>query len=271
MKRNVLPGFGLSLGYTVFYLSFVVLIPLFVLLLQPVGLGWEAFWKAATSRRALAAYGVSFSTALTASLVNFVVGLITSWVLVRYRFPGRRVLDALVDFPFALPTAVAGVCFAVLYSPTGWLGQVLEPLGFHVVNTTTGITLALVFIGFPFVVRTLQPVLADLEKELEESAQSLGADRLQTFVRVIFPAIFPALLTGFTLAFSRGVGEYGSVIFIAGNLPFKTEIAPLIIMAKLDQFDYAGAASVAAVLLAFSFVMLLALNAVQAWANKEPK
>jgi len=271
MKRNILPGFGLSLGYTVFYLSFVVLIPLFVLLLQPVGLGWEAFWKAATSRRALSAYGVSFTTALIAALVNFVIGLITSWVLVRYRFPGRRILDALVDFPFALPTAVAGVCFAVLYSPAGWLGQFFEPLGFHVVNTTTGITLALIFIGFPFVVRTLQPVLADLEKELEESAQSLGAGRAQTFVRVIFPAIFPSLVTGFTLAFSRGVGEYGSVIFIAGNLPFKTEIAPLIIMSKLDQFDYAGAASVAAVLLLFSFVMLLALNALQTWANKEPK
>ena len=271
MKRNVLPGFGLSLGYTVFYLSFVVLIPLFVLLLQPVGLGWEKFWKAATSGRALAAYGVSFSTALLAAAINFVVGLISAWVLVRYQFPGRRILDALVDFPFALPTAVAGVCFAVLYSPVGWLGQVLEPIGFHVVNTTTGITLALIFIGFPFVVRTLQPVLADLEKEMEESAHSLGADRWQTFARVVFPAIFPSLLTGFTLAFSRGVGEYGSVIFIAGNLPFKTEIAPLIIMAKLDQFDYAGAASVAAVLLLFSFLMLLALNAVQTWAQKEPK
>lgn len=271
MKRNVLPGFGLPLGYTVFYLSFLVLIPLLVLLWQPVGFGWEKFWKAATSGRALAAYGVSFTTALTAAAINFVVGLVVTWVLVRYKFPGRRVLDALVDFPFALPTAVAGVCFAVLYSPVGWLGQVLEPLGIHVVNTTTGITLALVFIGFPFVVRTLQPVLADLEKEMEESAQSLGADRWQTFTRVIFPAIFPSMVTGFTLAFSRGVGEYGSVIFIAGNLPFKTEIAPLIIMAKLDQFDYAGAASVASVLLGFSFVMLLVLNAVQTWAQKEPR
>jgi sulfate transport system permease protein len=271
MKRPILPGFGLSLGYTVFYLSFVVLIPLFVLLVQPVGLGWEAFWKAATSRRALSAYGVSFSTALVAASINFVVGLITTWVLVRYRFPGRKLLDALVDFPFALPTAVAGVCFAVLYSPAGWLGQVLEPAGIHVVNTTTGITLALVFIGLPFVVRTLQPVLADLEKEMEESAHSLGADRWQTFARVVFPALFPSLVTGFTLAFSRGVGEYGSVIFIAGNLPFKTEIAPLIIMAKLDQFDYPGAASVAAVLLLFSFVLLLLLNTVQTWANKEPR
>jgi len=176
-----------------------------------------------------------------------------------------------VDFPFALPTAVAGVCFATLYAPNGWLGTGLEAVGIHVVNTTTGITLALVFIGFPFVVRTLQPVLADFEKEMEESARSLGADRWQTFARVIFPAVFPSLVTGFTLAFSRGVGEYGSVIFIAGNLPFKTEIAPLIIMAKLDQFDYGGAASVAAVLLLFSFVMLLVLNAVQTWANKEPK
>lgn len=271
MKRNVLPGFGLSLGYTVFYLSAVVLIPLAALLLQPLEFGWEKFWKAATSGRALAAYGVSFSTALTAAALNFVFGLVTAWVLVRYKFPGRRILDALVDFPFALPTAVAGVCFAVLYSPAGWLGQALEPLGFQVINTTTGITLALIFIGFPFVVRTLQPVLADLEKEMEESAHSLGADRWQTFTRVIFPALFPSLVTGFTLAFSRGVGEYGSVIFIAGNLPFKTEIAPLIIMAKLDQFDYAGAASVAAVLLLFSFVMLLVLNGVQTWAQKDPK
>jgi len=271
VKRNVLPGFGLSLGYTVFYLSALVLIPLFVLLVQPVGLGWERFWKAATSGRALAAYGVSFTTALAAASVNFVVGLVTAWVLVRYRFPGRRLLDALVDFPFALPTAVAGVCFAVLYSPAGWLGQVLDPLGLKVINTTTGITLALVFVGFPFVVRTLQPVLADFEKEAEEAAHSLGASRGQTFGRVIFPAIFPALLTGFTLAFSRGVGEYGSVIFIAGNLPFKTEIAPLIIMAKLDQFDYAGAASVASVLLGFSFVLLLLLNAVQSWAQKEAR
>jgi len=271
MKRPVLPGFGLSLGYTMVYLSAFVLIPLGVLLWQPVGFGWEKFWKAATSTRALAAYGVSFSTALTAATINFVVGLIVTWVLVRYRFPGRRILDALVDFPFALPTAVAGVCFAVLYSPVGWLGQVLEPWGIHVVNTTTGITLALVFIGLPFVVRTLQPVLADFEKEAEEAAQSLGATRLQTFVRVIFPALFPSLVTGFTLAFSRGVGEYGSVIFIAGNLPFKTEIAPLIIMAKLDQFDYAGAASVAAVLLGFSFVMLLVLNALQVWSQKEAR
>lgn len=271
MKRNVLPGFGLSLGYTVFFLSFLVLIPLLVLALQPVGLGWEAFWKTVTSRRALAAYGVSFGTALTASAANFVVGLVTAWVLVRYRFPGRRILDALVDFPFALPTAVAGVCFAVLYSPAGWLGQVLASWGLSVVNTTTGIVLALVFIGFPFVVRTLQPVLADLEDEMEESAHSLGAGRWQTFARVLFPAIFPALVTGFTLAFSRGVGEYGSVIFISGNLPFRTEIAPLIVMAKLDQFDYPGAASVASVLLLFSFAMLLVLNALQAWIQRDPR
>jgi sulfate transport system permease protein len=270
-RKAILPGFGLSLGYTVFYLSAVVLIPLAVLLLQPVGLGWERFWKAATSGRALAAYRVSFGTALNAATINFFVGLMASWVLVRYEFPGKKILDALVDFPFALPTAVAGVCFATLYSPNGWLGGWLEGHGFHVINTTTGITVALVFIGFPFMVRTIQPVLADFEKENEEAAQSLGANRWQTFLRVVFPAILPSLVTGFTLAFSRGVGEYGSVIFIAGNLPFKTEIAPLIIMAKLDQFDYAGAASVAAVLLLFSFAMLLVLNALQAWANKEPR
>jgi sulfate transport system permease protein len=271
MKRNILPGFGLSLGYTVFYLSAVVLIPLAVLLLQPFSLGWDGFLKAAVSRRALAAYGVSFSTALTAAALDFVIGLIASWVLVRYRFPGRKILDALVDFPFALPTAVAGVCFATLYSPVGWLGGFLESHGIHVINTTTGITVALVFIGFPFVVRTLMPVLADFEKEAEEAAQSLGATRWQTFIRVIFPSIFPALVTGFTLAFSRAVGEYGSVIFIAGNLPFKTEIAPLVIMAKLDQFDYPGAASVAGVMLLFSFAMLIVLNLLQTWANKEPK
>ena len=271
MKKAVLPGFGLSLGYTVFYLSAVVLIPLAALLLQPFDLGWEKFWKAATSARALAAYRVSFGTALVAALVNFFVGLMAAWVLVRYEFPGKKILDALVDFPFALPTAVAGVCIATLYSPNGWLGGWLEGHGIHVINTTTGITVALIFIGFPFVVRTLQPVLADLEKEAEEASQSLGANRWQTFARVIFPAVFPSLVTGFTLAFSRGVGEYGSVIFIAGNLPFKTEIAPLIIMAKLDQFDYAGAASVAAVMLLFSFLMLLILNGLQSWANREPK
>ncbi len=270
MKRNILPGFGLSLGYTMFYLSVVVLLPLGALLIQPLDLGWAKFWKVATSGRALAAYGVSFSTALTAAAINFFVGLLASWVLVRYRFPGRRILDALVDFPFALPTAVAGVCFATLYAPNGWLGDWLESHGVHIINTTTGITVALVFIGFPFVVRTLMPVLADFEKEAEEASQSLGATRWQTFLRVIFPALFPALVTGFTLAFSRGVGEYGSVIFIAGNLPFKTEIAPLVIMAKLDQFDYAGAAAVAAVLLLFSFLMLILLNLLQAWATREP-
>jgi len=269
VKRNILPGFGLSLGYTVFYLSAVVLLPLAALLIQPFALGWEKFWKVSTSGRALAAYWVSFSTALTAAGINFFVGLLASWVLVRYKFPGRRILDALVDFPFALPTAVAGVCFATLYAPNGWLGGFLESHGIHVINTTTGITVALVFIGFPFVVRTLMPVLADFEKEAEEAARSLGATRWQTFVRVIFPSIFPALITGFTLAFSRAVGEYGSVIFIAGNLPFKTEIAPLVIMAKLDQFDYAGASAVAAVMLLFSFVMLVVLNVVQSWANKD--
>ena len=271
MKQNSLPGFGLSLGYTVFWLSAVVLVPLAVLVAQPFGYGWEKFVKAAFSNRALAAYGVSFGTALAAAAVNSVVGLVAAWVLVRYEFPGRKVLDALVDFPFALPTAVAGVCFATLYAPTGWLGGWLEGHGIHVVNTTLGITIALIFIGFPFVVRTLQPVLADFAKESEEAAHALGATRSQTFVRVIFPSIFPALVTGFTLAFGRAVGEYGSVVFIAGNLPFKTEIAPLVIMAKLDQFDYGGAAAVASVMLAFSFLTLLVLNAVQTWATKEAK
>jgi len=271
MRKTILPGFGLSMGYTVVYLSAVVLIPLATLLIQPLNLGWDRFLKEVTSPRAVASYEVSLGTALAAAGVNAVLGLIASWVLVRYPFPGRKIFDALVDFPFALPTAVAGVCFATLYSPVGWLGKPLTDAGITVVNTTTGITIALIFVGFPFVVRTMQPILVDLEKELEEAAQSLGANRWQTFQKVIFPAVLPSLLTGFTLAFSRGLGEYGSVIFIAGNLPFKTEIAPLTIMAKLDQFNYAGAAAVALTLLIFSFLMLLVLNLLQTWAQRDSR
>lgn len=266
--RNILPGFGLSMGYTVFYLSLIVLIPLAALVLQPLGMGWDKFWHAATSGRVLNAYWLSFYTALIAAAVNALVGLIVAWVLVRYDFPGKRLLDALVDFPFALPTAVAGVCFATLFAPTGWMGSWLSQLGLTIINSPVGITLALIFIGFPFVVRTIQPVLAEMEPEMEEAAHSLGAGRWQTFARIIFPHILPSLITGFTLAFSRGLGEYGSVIFIAGNLPNKTEIAPFMIMSKLDQFDYAGAAAIAVVLLAMSFVMLMLLNGLQAWRNR---
>ncbi len=267
-KRNILPGFGLSMGYTVFYLSAIVIVPLSMVFFNTVPMGWEPFMQAVTAPRVLAAYRLSFSTAFFASLFDAVAGLLTAWVIVRYRFPGKAILDALVDLPFALPTAVAGICFATLYSPAGWLGEISAKWNLQIINTPTGIVLALIFIGFPFVVRTLQPVLEELEVEIEESAHSLGATRWQTFRRIILPHLFPALLTGVTLAFARSIGEYGSVIFIAGNLPMKTEIAPLMIMSKLDQFDYAGASAVALVLLLISFSMLLALNAIQEWQQK---
>jgi sulfate transport system permease protein len=261
--RRILPGFGLSLGYTIFYLSLLVLIPLGGLIFKSFDLGWDRFLAVVTGKRVLAAYWLSFYTAITAAGINTVIGLIVAWVLVRYRFPGRALLDAVVDLPFALPTAVAGIALTTLYAPTGWLGGFLESHGVQVINSATGITLALVFIGFPFVVRTVQPVLEELEPEIEDAAHSLGAGRWQLFLRVILPTLAPALLTGFTLAFARAIGEYGSVIFIAGNLPMKTEIAPLLIMAKLDQFDYTGAAAIALVLLAISFAMLLLLNWLQ--------
>ena len=267
-QRTILPGFGLSMGYTVFYLSAIVIVPLSMVFFNTVPMGWEPFMQAVTAPRVLAAYRLSFSTAFFASLFDAVAGLLTAWVIVRYRFPGKAILDALVDLPFALPTAVAGICFATLYSPAGWLGEISAKWNLQIINTPTGIVLALIFIGFPFVVRTLQPVLEELEVEIEESAHSLGATRWQTFRRIILPHLFPALLTGVTLAFARSIGEYGSVIFIAGNLPMKTEIAPLMIMSKLDQFDYAGASAVALVLLLISFSMLLALNAIQEWQQK---
>ncbi|MEI8032964.1 MAG: sulfate ABC transporter permease subunit CysT [Chlorobiaceae bacterium] len=267
-KRNILPGFGLSMGYTVFYLSAIVIVPLSMVFFNTVPMGWEPFVQAVTAPRVLAAYRLSFSTAFFAALFDAVAGLLTAWVIVRYRFPGRAILDALVDLPFALPTAVAGICFATLYSPAGWLGEITAKWNLQIINTPTGIVLALIFIGFPFVVRTLQPVLEELEVEIEESAHSLGATRWQTFRKILLPHLFPALLTGVTLAFARSIGEYGSVIFIAGNLPMKTEIAPLMIMSKLDQFDYAGASAVALVLLLISFSMLLVLNAIQEWQQK---
>ncbi len=268
-RRNILPGFGLSLGYTVFYLSAIVIVPLSMVLFNTIPMGWDSFFHAVTAPRVLASYKLSFSTAFFSAIFDALAGLLTAWVLVRYRFPGQAFLNALVDLPFALPTAVAGICFATLYSPIGWLGQLTAQRDLHIINTPTGIVLALIFIGFPFVVRTIQPVLEELELETEESAHSLGATRWQTFRKILLPHLFPALLTGTTLAFARAIGEYGSVIFIAGNLPMKTEIAPLMIMTKLDQFDYAGASAVALVLLLISFTMLLVLNAVQEWQQKE--
>jgi sulfate transport system permease protein len=266
-KPSILPGFGLTLGITVSYLSLIVLIPLAGLVAKAAGLGWDGFWLKELDPRVLAAFRVSFGTALIAALINAVFGLLVAWVLVRYRFPFKRVIDALVDLPFALPTAVAGIALTALYAGNGWVGNLLQPLGIKVAFTPLGIIVALTFIGLPFVVRTVEPVLQDLEPELEEAAASLGASRWQSFTRVILPAILPALITGFTLAFARGVGEYGSVIFIAGNIPGVSEIVPLLIVIKLEQFDYAGATAIAALMLAVSFAMLLTINLLQSWAR----
>jgi sulfate transport system permease protein len=266
--RSVLPGFGLALGVTVAYLSLLVLIPLAGLFAKSASLAPSEFLAAVASPRALAAYRLSFGASFAAAMVNAVFGLATAWVLVRYRFPGRGVLDALIDLPFALPTAVAGITLTALLARNGWLGQYLEPLGIQVAYTWLGVAVALTFIGLPFVVRTIQPVLQDLEPELEEAAASLGANRLSTFARVIFPTLWPALATGFALAFARSVGEYGSVVFISGNLPLKTEIAPLLIVTKLEEWDYAGATAIATVMLVISFALLLAINALQRWGSR---
>lgn len=266
MKQRVLPGFGLSLGTTLVYLSLLVLLPLSALAFKASTLSVEQFWSIATGERALAAYRVTFGASLLAALINAVFGLIVAWVLVRYPFPGKRFVDSLVDLPFALPTAVAGITLATLYAGNGWIGRHLEPHGLKVAFTPLGIVVALTFIGLPFVVRTLQPVIEDIEPEIEEAAASLGASRWQTFRRVLFPAIFPALLTGFTLAFSRAIGEYGSVIFIAGNMPLVSEITPLLIISKLEQYDIVGATALAMVMLVISFVLLLAVNGLQWWA-----
>jgi sulfate transport system permease protein len=268
VRPSVLPGFGLALGYTVLYLSLIVLIPLSATFFKSATLGWEAFWAVVTAPRVLAALKLSFAASFAAALLNAAFGLLVAWVLVRYRFPGRRIVDALVDLPFALPTAVAGIALTAVYAGNGWLGQYLEPLGIKVAFTPLGVIVALTFIGLPFVVRTVQPVLEDLEPELEEAAATLGANRLQTLQRVILPAIGPALLTGFTLAFARAVGEYGSVIFIAGNMPMVSEIAPLLIIIKLEQYDYAGATSVAVAMLVISFVLLLLINVLQWWSRR---
>jgi len=266
---RVLPGFSLSLGFTLFYLSLVVLIPLSALLLNTLQMTWDAFWLAVSSPRVVASYRLSFGAALAAAAVNAVFGTLLAWTLVRYEFPGKKLLDALVDLPFALPTAVAGIALTALYAPNGWIGRYLEPRCIKVAFTPIGVAVALVFIGLPFVVRTIQPVLEDTEKELEEAAACLGANRLQIFSLVIFPAILPALLTGAALAFARALGEYGSVIFIAGNMPMISEITPLLIITKLEQYDYAGATAIAVVMLGASFIMLLAINLLQAWMRRE--
>lgn len=268
VARRVLPGFQLTLGYTLSYLGLIVLIPLSALFFKTFTLTGEAFWAAISSPRVAASYQLTFGASLIAALVNLVFGLLLAWVLVRYEFPGKKIMDALVDLPFALPTAVAGIALTALLAGNGWVGQFFEPYGIQLAFKPVGIVIALIFIGLPFVVRTVQPVLEDLEPELEEAAMSLGATRLQTFVRVILPAILPALLTGFALAFARAIGEYGSVIFIAGNVPLVSEITPLIIIGKLEQYDYAGATAVALVMLVISFVLLLVINALQAWQRK---
>lgn len=266
--RRVLPGFGLSLGYALAYLGLIVLLPLAALAWKAAGLGIAGIWATVTTPQVWAALKLSFGAALLAAVVNAVVGLTVAWVLVRYRFPGRRLFDALVDLPFALPTAVAGIALTALYAPTGWLGRWLAAYDVQIAFTRAGVLVAMIFVGFPFVVRTLQPVLEALDHEVEEAAESLGANRLQTFARVLFPLLLPTLLTGFALALARAVGEYGSVIFIAGNKLMETEIAPLLIIQKLDQYDYDGAAAIGTVMLAFSFLLLLAISALQRWSHR---
>jgi len=266
--RSVIPGFGLTMGLTLAWLSLIVLLPLSTVFIRSAGMGWADFIAAGLSPRALAAYRISFGTAFAAALVNGVFGLLTAWVLVRYDFPGKRVVNALVDLPFALPTAVAGIALTTIYSPSGWVGQLFEPLGIQLAYSPIGITLALIFIGLPFIVRSVEPVLEDLSADVEEAALSLGASPWQVFARVVLPAILPALLTGFALALARGVGEYGSVIFIAGNMPFKSEIAPLLIITQLEQYDYAGATAIATIMLIASFAILLLINLIQAWSRR---
>jgi len=267
-SARVLPGFNLTLGFALLYLSLIVLIPLSALVLKTFTLTWPLFWEAVTSPRVMASYRLTFGAAFIAALVNAVFGLLIAWVLVRYSFPGKKIVDALVDLPFALPTAVAGISLTALLAGNGWVGQFFEPFGIQLAFNPNGVVIALIFVGLPFVVRTVQPVLQDAEKELEEAATCLGATRWQTFSRVIYPSIAPALLTGFAMAFARGIGEYGSVIFIAGNMPMVSEITPLIIIGKLEQYDYAGATAVATVMLVISFVLLLVINGLQGWQRK---
>jgi sulfate transport system permease protein len=267
-KKNILPGFNLSLGYTILYLSLIVLIPLSAAFIKTTELSFDEFWTVVTAPRVVASYKLTFGASLIGAIINAVFGLLTAWILVRYKFPGKKIIDAIVDLPFALPTAVAGITLATLYSAHGWIGSWLEPHGIKVAATPLGVIVALTFIGLPFVVRTVQPVLEDLESETEEAAASLGANRWQTFSKIIFPAIWPALLTGFSLAFARAIGEYGSVIFIAGNLPFVSEITPLLIYIKLDEHEYAQATAIAVVMLIISFLLLFMINGLQWWFNR---
>lgn len=269
-SRSILPGLGPSLGFTIFYICLIVLLPLAVLLLKSTAISWELFWKTVSSSRLVASYRLSFGASALAALTNAFFGLVVAWVLTRYRFPGKRLIDALVDLPFAMPTAVAGITLTSLYAPNGWIGRILAPLGINVAFTPIGVWVALTFIGLPFVVRTLQPIIQDLEPEVEEAAASLGANRRQTFRRVILPVLLPGWLTGFALALARGLGEYGSVVFISGNLPMRTEITPFLIITKLEQFDYAGATAIAVVMLTASFVLLLLINFLQWKTRKYP-
>lgn len=267
VRRRILPGFGLTMGVTVVYLSLIVLLPLALAFGNVLEMGWAELWEAVTHPRVLAAYRVSFGLSLLAGLLNAVLGLITSWVLARYRFPGKSVVDALVDLPFALPTAVAGIALTAIFGPTGWLGAVVEPFGLRLAFNEIGVLIALTFVGLPFVVRTLQPVIGELEAELEEAAASMGASRLQTLRLVVIPELLPPLITGFTLAFARALGEYGSVVFISGNIPERTEIVPLLIVTRLEQYDYPGATALAVTMLLASFALLLAINTLQKWSN----
>jgi sulfate transport system permease protein len=267
-QRSILPGFGLSLGFALIYLSLIVLIPLSAILFKTMGMSWGDFWATVTDSRVVASYKLSFGASLAGAFINTVFGFIVAWVLVRYTFPGKRIIDALVDLPFALPTAVAGIALTQIYSVNGWIGKLVEPLGIKIAYTPLGIIIALTFIGLPFVVRTIQPILQELDKEMEEAAVSLGAHRWKTFIRVIFPEVLPALITGAAIAFARGLGEYGSVVFIAGNMPYKTEITPLLIMTKLEQFDFMGATAIALVMLIFSFTLLLIVNFLQWRSNR---
>jgi len=266
-SHSILPGFGLTMGFTVFYLSLIVLIPLGATFLKTFSAGWVHFWETVTGARALASYRLSIGASLVAAAINSVLGLFAAWVLVRYEFPGKRIVDALVDLPFALPTAVAGITLTAMFAGNGWVGSLLEPLGIKVAFTWLGVVVALTFIGLPFVVRTVQPVLQELDPEIEEAAATLGAGRWQSLKRVVFPELFPALSTGFALAFARAVGEYGSVIFISGNMPMKTEITPLLIVTKLSQYDYAGATALAVATLMMSFVLLFLINLLQWWSR----
>ena len=267
-RSNILPGFGLTMGITLSYLSLLVLFPLSGLVIKTCGLSWHDFWTTVTSLRVLHAFALSFGAALVAALINVVAGLLVAWVLVRYRFPGRRIVDALVDLPFALPTAVAGIALTTLYDRNGWIGQFLEPLGIKIAFDWKGVVVALTFIGLPFVVRTVQPVLEDLGMEVEDAAGSLGANRWQVFTRIILPELWPPLITGFALAFARAVGEYGSVVFISGNLPMHTEIVPLLITMRLEEYEYSQATAIAVVMLAASFVLLLTINMLQRWSSR---